>query len=50
MSRNLADALAQAEREFVCAGVPAGHMNIGDPALTGPLQLAFLAAVLRPEE
>ena len=50
MSRNLADALAEAEREFVYAELPAGHMNIGDPELTGALQLAFLKAQLHPDE
>jgi ribose transport system substrate-binding protein len=50
MARNLADALAEAGKEFVYAEVPAGHMDIGTPEATGMLQDTFLAYQLHPEE
>ena len=48
-ARNLADALAAAEREFVHAEVPAGHMSLEGHAAVDDLTRAFLAYQLEPE-
>ena len=50
MARNLADALAEAGKEYVFAEVPSGHMDIGNPEATGELQETFLSYQLHPEE
>ena len=50
MSRSLADALADAGKEYVFAEVPAGHMGIRGPQATDALMEAFLDYQLHPEE
>lgn len=49
MARNLADALAEAGRDYVFAEVDAGHLDIGEPEATGELIETFLAYQLHPE-
>jgi acetyl esterase/lipase len=50
MSRNLADALAAADTEYVYAEVPAGHMDILRVEAVNALIEAFLAYQLHPED
>ncbi len=50
MSRNLADALAQAGREYVFAEVDAGHLDVGDPEASGKLLETYLGYQLHPEQ
>lgn len=50
MARNLADALAEAGKEYVLAEVPAGHMGIREPRATDALVEAFLDYQLHPAE
>jgi acetyl esterase/lipase len=50
MARNLADALAEAGKEYVLAEVPAGHMAIRGPQGTDALVETFLDYQLHPEE
>lgn len=49
MARNLADALAEAGRDYVFAEVDAGHLDIGEPEATANLIETFLAYQLHPE-
>ena len=49
MAWNLADALAEAGKEYVLAEVPAGHMGIRGPQATDALVEAFLDYQLHPD-
>jgi dipeptidyl aminopeptidase/acylaminoacyl peptidase len=49
-SRNLADALGEAGREYVYAEVLADHFDVLELEATSSLQEAFLADQLRPAE
>jgi acetyl esterase/lipase len=49
MARNLADALAEAGRQFVYAEVPASHMDVRTPQATNALVQTFLDYQLHPE-
>lgn len=50
MARNLADALAEAGKEYVLAEVPAGHMGIIGLQATDALVEAFLDDQLHPDK
>jgi acetyl esterase/lipase len=49
MSRNLADALAEAGREYIYAEVAASHEGVRDHETTRELLKAFLASQLHPD-
>ena len=50
MGRSLAAALADAQREFVYAELPARHLDIGDSGTSGELMRTFLSYQLHPEQ
>jgi acetyl esterase/lipase len=50
MARNLADALAEAGKEYVYAEVPADHFDVLELEAASSLQEAFLAYQLHPED